>query len=293
MQQGIEYTIVRSTVRIEAGTSVGTGFFYKTSLTTQLTKLFIVTNKHVIKGASSISCIISTAPDIYALDDKNQPKNQAHVKLEIPLSDTNHFGVAERTVWEHPSPQVDLVFIHVTYPLGQILAGSTKLRIAFLDYEWLHSASDRPLRDIEPLRIVGYPDGVWDSINNLPVARAGSTATHPLTHFQGKTNFLVDAAVFGGSSGSPIFVFESPMFLTENGDFSPGSKASLIGILWGVVEKETSGRIVLEPIPAATQPIPMIKTSLNIGVALHAFHLNEIEELIFPGIGEARLQSKK
>ena len=54
--------------------------------------------------------------------------------------------------------------------------------------------------------MIGYPDGIWDSVNNLPVIRKGITATHPHISWNGKTEFLTDIASFPGSSGSPYFL---------------------------------------------------------------------------------------
>ena len=30
---------------------------------------------------------------------------------------------------------------------------------------------------IEDITVVGYPDGIWDSYNNMPIVRKGITAT--------------------------------------------------------------------------------------------------------------------
>lgn len=279
----IENILTYSVVRIEASEtqSCGTGFFYKINFGGEgnLTKLYIATNKHVIEGANTISFVITTAPSIEGTNRFGQFDDQKHETINLSLGKGTHFGVVSDTVIRHPDSEIDLALIDVTVPVGQYLA-ATELRVVYLDNTWLHAASDRPLRAIETVKVVGYPNGLWDTVNNSPIARAGSTATHPLARLDGKSNFLVDAAVFGGSSGSPIFAFEAPMYILPEGGYAPGTKASLIGILWGVVEKNTMGSLVMGKIPASTEPSLLVKTSLNLGVAMHAAHLLEIEDII-------------
>ena len=283
MSISIENILTYCVVRIEAKETrqCGTGFFYKIGFggSNNLTKLYIVTNKHVIEGADTIKFVITTAPNIEAPNRLGQFDGQTHIAVDMPLGKTNYYGIVSDTVIPHPDAQVDLILIDVTVPVGKHFA-TTKLRIVFLDRTWLHSESDRALRAIETVKVVGYPNGVWDAFNNAPIARTGSTATHPLARFDGRSNFLIDAAVFGGSSGSPVFSFESPMYLLTEGGYAPGTKAFLLGILWGVYEKDTKGALLIEEIPAATAPTPSVKTSLNLGVAMHASHLLDMEEVI-------------
>jgi len=54
------------------------------------------------------------------------------------------------------------------------------------------------LSAIEDIIMIGYPDGIWDSINNQPIIRRGITATQPKNNFNGKQEFLIDAACFPG-----------------------------------------------------------------------------------------------
>ena len=60
---------------------------------------------------------------------------------------------------------------------------------------------------IEDITVVGYPDGIWDSYNNMPIVRKGITATSLQLDFNNEPKFLIDAAIYGGSSGSPVYIF--------------------------------------------------------------------------------------
>jgi hypothetical protein len=148
--------------------------------------------------------------------------------------------------------------------------------------------SDRPsLPDIQQVLVIGYPNGLWDHFNNMPIARRGTTATHALARYAGKRNFLVDVAAFQGSSGSPVYAYESPMFRQPDGSFSPGTKAAFLGIVWGVVERTVSGELKTIEIPSALAQVPVVQTSLNLAIALHADAVRDIDEIIFPGISAA------
>jgi hypothetical protein len=52
---------------------------------------------------------------------------------------------------------------------------------------------------------VGYPEGRYDTKNNLPMLRRGVIASIPKVDFEGRKQFLIDAHVYPGSSGSPVF----------------------------------------------------------------------------------------
>ena len=45
-----------------------------------------------------------------------------------------------------------------------------------------------------------------DEVNNKPVVRKGITATDIRLDYNGRKEFLIDAACFHGSSGSPVFL---------------------------------------------------------------------------------------
>ncbi|MCD2513258.1 trypsin-like peptidase domain-containing protein [Comamonas endophytica] len=289
MSIAVETTLTCSTVRIETPETgaTGTGFFYRIHFGNNIAKQYIATNRHVVKGATFIDYVLTTASDVSQTSDSGAFVDETHHLLRTSLGKYVDFSVpiSMDILIPHPDPDpdVDLVLIDVTIPIGIYLA-SRKLRIASLDRSWLPKKGDRALRSIEPLKIIGYPIGMWDEHNNMPIARSGSTATHPLASFNGDRNFLVDGAVFAGSSGSPVFGYESPMYLIPNGGFTPGTKAVLLGILWGVMEADTLGEMVIDQIPAAKRRSPQLKTSLHLGVALHADRLLEIEEFISPGV---------
>jgi V8-like Glu-specific endopeptidase len=66
------------------------------------------------------------------------------------------------------------------------------------------STSD-DLDAIERIIFVGYPNGMYDRKNYTPILRQGITATPFHLDYDGLPAFLIDASVFPGSSGSPVY----------------------------------------------------------------------------------------
>lgn len=108
----IEHALVRNTVRLLAGsspdqlTSSGTGFFYQvTHPTTNVAKVLILTNKHVVRGAAFVSFILSSAPSVVDLDHEHQPKGRTDHPVTMPLAGN---------LLLHPDAETDLCAIDVT-----------------------------------------------------------------------------------------------------------------------------------------------------------------------------------
>ncbi|MFR3321383.1 MAG: hypothetical protein ACLTSZ_09905 [Lachnospiraceae bacterium] len=70
---------------------------------------------------------------------------------------------------------------------------------------------------IEDITFIGYPSGLYDSVNKLPIIRQGITATPIWNQFNGENVFLIDAGVFPGSSGSPVFIYNHGSYPTKDG----------------------------------------------------------------------------
>jgi hypothetical protein len=52
---------------------------------------------------------------------------------------------------------------------------------------------------------IGYPENRFDTVHNLPLLRKGCIASIPTVDFNSAKEFVIDAQVFFGSSGSPVF----------------------------------------------------------------------------------------
>jgi len=130
---------------------------------------------------------------------------------------------------------------------------------------------------IEDIVFIGYPNGIWDSKNFTPIARKGTTATPLNIDYEGQKKFLIDASVFGGSSGSPVFIYNSGVYATKNGPAMTGTKIYFIGVVASVYHKNEFNEIVSIPIPTDNKPMAIGKQMIDLGVV---FKSNTIIEVI-------------
>lgn len=86
------------------------------------------------------------------------------------------------------------------------------------------------LAALENVVMVGYPNGLYDTVNNYPLFRTGKTATHPAIDYNGKKKALLDMACLPGSSGSPVFILDEGWIHHKNGGMSAGSRILFLGI---------------------------------------------------------------
>lgn len=224
-----------STVRIEAhgeaGLSLGTGYFYKIETSVEDQPGFvnvspvIVTNKHVVVGAKVLKFTLDLVKKTDVIGEDGTASWQERHVFEIDQ-------VGEAVIM-HPDPSVDLCIIQMGSILGRIKEEFT-IKNFFINGDWRLSEEDiLGIRSIEPIVMMGYPNGIWDSHNNKPIARQGLTATHSLVKWNGERYFVIDCACFPGSSGSPVFLYEDGMYRSKGGALTPGTRIKLLGTLWG------------------------------------------------------------
>lgn len=126
--------------------------------------------------------------------------------------------------------------------------------------------------------MVGYPNGIWDQKHNMPVLRRGITATHPNLDWNGRPEFLIDAACFPGSSGSPVFLFNMGGYSTKSGGMVIGTgRIKLLGVLYAGPQHTVTGEIKIVPVPTADRPIAVSSIPNNLGMIIKANKLNELD----------------
>ena len=132
------------------------------------------------------------------------------------------------------------------------------------------------LTAMEDITMVGYPNGIWDSVNNLPIFRKGITATHPKINYNGKEEFMIDAACFPGSSGSPVLLLNEGSYATQDG-IIVGSRVNLLGILYAGPQNTAKGNIEIVNIPTRQEPITISRIPNNLGIIIKAKKIKELE----------------
>lgn len=270
-----------STVRITCGkggsfTSIGTGFFYLAEFGTPegVAKVpLVVTNKHVVLDSDEAKLFITLCCSGSQPDETGRTSSDQHREVFIA-------GLGQR-IMLHPDPDVDLCAFPIQDICDLVVSEGRGLRLTYLDDSYLVPSDQRAyINVIEPVAMIGYPSGLWDQSNNRPLVRRGSTATHPFVSWNGKREFVIDAACFPGSSGSPVFLFEDVMFRQKGGIYTPGSKAHLLGILASGPTIDNEGRIVQRAVPTTSNFVPVIPTMMNLGNVVHADAIQDLLPVI-------------
>lgn len=272
MNLSLSEQLTYSTVRIECelksgGVSTGTGFFFK-FLEDKKNKRHVpvvVTNKHVIKGAKKGKLIITKA------NDKGEP------------IDTEHFTLAFdnfETFWRlHPDADVDLCAMPIAPFVNEANKRGDKLfYIPFTKNLLPTEKHKEELTALEEVLMIGYPNGIWDSVNNMPIFRRGSTATNPMLDYNGKKEIMIDIAAFPGSSGSPVLIYNEGGYRDKKGNMYMGAnRIILLGVLYAGPQATATGEIVMSP--NLQRPMAISKIPNNLGLIIKAERIIELEEL--------------
>lgn len=198
--ESIPDQLIHTTVRLETTNAhgvrgSGTGFILQICKTEDGYIPVVVTNWHVVEGAKTMSFCMTIA------DDTGRPKFGAYESVTMDNPET---------MWSrHPDyPAVDLAVLPIAPVLEMFSNKGTKPYFRAFDPSSV--ADEAYLTDlvaVEDVIMIGYPQGLWDDHNNLPIVRRGITATPPAIRFKNKAEFVIDCACFPGSSGSPVILY--------------------------------------------------------------------------------------
>ncbi len=132
----------------------------------------------------------------------------------------------------------------------------------------------------EPVRMIGYPRGLWDKKNNFPIFRYGYTAAHPGYDFNEDGIGLVDMACFPGSSGSPIFILNEGSYWNKQGKLVGQSRLIFLGTLFGGPTISAEGKLPSTGTPAA--PVESLSSlrMMNLGYYVKSYELEVFKEFI-------------
>jgi hypothetical protein len=269
--------LLHSTIRLECqnaagGRSSGTGFNFSFEIDGVQVPV-IVTNRHVFGDA--VTCGFS-----YTLADDAGRSTDKHEKFSI--SEFNKAWIG------HPDPAVDLALFPIQ-PLVSMMEAAGK-RAFYINLSQGIVATEEMLAGLEAIEdvtMIGYPNGLWDNVNNLPIVRRGITATSAAKRYQGRREFLIDAACFPGSSGSPVFIFNNGSF-GAGGGFQVGTRLMMIGVLFAGHMHTAVGEIKVIPIPTSMAPVPVSQIPNNLGLCISATRILE-----FAPVLKARIDSQK
>ena len=262
--------LVHTTVRIECSLedgelSVGTGFFFSfIDVAAQWACKVIITNRHVVLGAHEATLTFSTE------DEGRRLAPRSHFPWTIS-------NFAEKWL-AHPDPTVDLVAIRIDAEFKKIRKNGVNPHIVVVPEENVLTEREMAaLSVLEDVVMVGYPNGLWDTANNMPLIRQGAFATMPKIEFEGLPQFVIDCACFPGSSGSPVFHFRRAGLLT--GRRGAGT-IKLIGVLYAGPQHTAEGNIEVVEVSTSTRAVAMTRIPNNLGYCIKAQQIFALKELL-------------
>lgn len=225
---------------------------------------YLVTNRHIVEGAP-----VGTL--------EFMRRKGRGLDLDSPLQwRVSDFG--SRWV-RHPDPNIDLAIMPLDPVLEDAKSAGHNPFVLALPQEMIPSTLDWTRIDaIEQVLFIGYPAGLTDSASGIPIMRRGITATPPCIDFDRKPQFLIDASVFGGSSGSPVFLYHEGLRPDFFGRVTMSSGPShLLGVLAEYQYQMEEGEIVRKPAPAAFEGhVVRTPQMLDLGVVFRSELILEV-----------------
>jgi hypothetical protein len=250
----------------------GTGFFVSVPVDDGSTRMIFVTNKHVLDGAQAVQIITPAASN------------------ELPIRPL--FGQSTVVYVQSPSfaTHSDLGIDVAAMVLdGQPILGPHQPYIKNLPVQMLTNEPEIAKLDaIEPITFIGYPNALYDQFNMTPIARRGWTATPISLDHNDKPCFLIDASVFKGSSGSPVFVLDTGSYAARGGGLVIGGRMVLLGIVAAVHLQATTGELV----PTAALPGVSVNQPINLGIVYKACTILETIDGLLSSIGLKRAEAQ-
>ena len=270
----IEDLLPHTTVRLECTTGegrriTGTAFLLELNVGGHPVPL-LVTNKHVVEAAAVGDFVLTKA------DENGDPL----------VGQVFHVTLREFAApWlRHPDKDVDLAVM----PMGPLLTHLRTSNAALpLFLPWLPQSAIgtgsllESLSGIEEITMIGYPNGIWDVRNNMPIVRRGVTATNPRYDYNGLPIFVIDCACFPGSSGSPVFVFNRGAYTNSQGTLvAGGHRLILVGVLYAGPQHVAEGEVQTIEVPLQQMTIALSRIPNNLGFVVKAAKLLDFEPIL-------------
>ena len=237
----------------------------------------LVTNKHAVTSDEEYKCFFDKAEIVLTKSDKNgTPLDKEHITI--------HIDKLEKRCIFHPDASVDLCFVFINDLISDVgRSGNIPYyRCIGTDFSITEEVI-QTLTPIEDIVMVGYPIGLIDEKNNKPVIRKGITATDIRLDYNGEREFVIDAACFHGSSGSPIFLRKMRLEKekTENG-VSIGMQPAyaFLGILYAGPVETVEGEIKIEVIPTSKNIYSESQHTINLGYVIKANVITELFNIV-------------
>ncbi len=269
--------LMHTTVRLECQLknghiSTGTGFFFTFRIDDKTNIPVIITNKHVIADGIRGTFVLTKSNGV------GEPILGVYDRIVL-----DNF----ESLWlKHPDINVDLA----VFPLAPLIRQAENQSIKFfappLEESHIPSAVQLDaLSGLENITMLGYPNGIWDEKNNLPIIRRGITATSPKYDYNGLPIFVIDCACFPGSSGSPVLIFDQGGYTDARGcTYVGANRIILLGALFAGPQHVAEGEIQTIEIPLKQVPISLSKIPNNLGFVIKSQKILDFKPLLMPHV---------
>jgi hypothetical protein len=271
-------------IQVKTGNQIGTGTGFIFNHIDKNEKVkdrglpFLVTNRHVVEEANAGQLVFLKAAD------KQLSRAVAGQTFSITIID---FANA----WfYHPDPSIDLCIMQLSTYLNMALRShGVRLFMRSVNYSNIPTEENISQMDvIEDIIMVGYPNSLMDEINHLPIVRRGITATPYQADYNSRSEFIIDASVFPGSSGSPVFLVDR---YKESSD--PSKRLFLMGILSSGFVRVRNQQTTRIHIPITESAINTVAEMLDLGIVIKSQRLVELVELWLDAFPSATPQEQK
>lgn len=202
--------------QIDGGQQSGTAFFFGIAVDGRedSTIPFLLTNLHVARSARRV--LVEFAQ---RAGDVPDPTKSVKVEIDGPA------------FTRYNDTTLDLVTFPVASVLNQLEQAQRPVFFRSVSADLIPDAKTwAELSAIEEITFIGYPSGLYDQRNQTPIVRRGITASPPWNDFGGEPSFLIDAGVFPGSSGSPVFLLNRGSYASAQG-IVLGARLHFLGVL--------------------------------------------------------------
>lgn len=266
VSEQITYSTVLIKCQYSDGTSgSGTGFLVNLFQGEEADVIVpaLITNRHVVENSVNVCFEFCKA------DDVGNPVDTETVPV-----------VCSGNSWIcHPNKDVDLSCLLLGEILNRMQQAGIKVFHGYIGTNLIPTSEQREeFTAMENVVMVGYPTGLSDTYNHKPIIRQGITASHPNKDYQGKKEVLLDIAVYPGSSGSPVFLFNQGAYATSKRNFIVGDRLFFLGIMYAAPVFTAEGEFRFTHLPN----VPTVHTGIpmNLGRMIKAERILDFKDVV-------------
>ncbi len=245
--------------------SIGTGFMIRIDLPTgypvqnpKEALVLLVSNKHILAGRKRFNIRFH----------RRQTNSNLPQLGETLIYHTTNYGKA---LFLHPDPKIDLACINISTVISDL---HSKIYYKCFDRTVFALFSEYELEPGHRVVFIGYPENRYDQKHNLPILRSGVIASHPKLNYNGKEQFLIDAQVFPGSSGSPVFLnMKEAQWNVGITSIDPGPPYLFVGVVSATMIRNN----LVTPLP--TSLLGVSQEIIGLGLVYKSTALDDLIDL--------------